>query len=421
MTKLLLIGIKDLKIMFRDRAALILILLAPFLLTLGMGFVTGRFSGDNSSSVLNIPIVIVNLDNDSLGNALVDIFNSDELADLVEPTSSGDPEAARLLVDEDEVAAAIIIPAGFTQSVIPQNENSAPNEEVKIEFYSNPSRPTSAGIIKGIVDGFVARMDEMQLSGMTSVSQLIISGRISPQDAGRVGDEMGARLRQNDEGAADDATAITLNTSTTAGEDVEFDVLSFFAPGMALMFLMYTVSYGGRSILAEKSQGTLSRLLVSPTNTMQVLGGKVFGIFLTGAAQMLILIGASALLLQLKWGNPLGVVLLVLAAVFGATGWGMLITALARTPAQVGSVGSAVMLIFAMLGGSFFQIDNFPAAVQTLGRITPNAWAMDGFTTLALGGTLTTLSPPILALLTMGILLFLVSAVLFGKKNLAQK
>lgn len=420
MTKLLLIGIKDLKLMFRDRAALILILLAPFLLTLGMGFVTGRFSGDNSSSVLNIPIVIVNLDNDSLGNTLVDIFNSDELADLVEPTSSGDPEAARLLVDEDEVAAAIIIPAGFTQSVIHQNENSAPNEEVKIEFYSNPSRPTSAGIIKGIVDGFVARLDEMQLGGITSVSQLIISGRISPQDANRVGEEMGARLRQNDEGA-DDATAITLNTSTTAGEDVEFDVLSFFAPGMALMFLMYTVSYGGRSILAEKSQGTLPRLLVSPTNTMQVLGGKVFGIYLTGAAQMLILIGASALLLQLKWGNPLGVVLLVLAAVFGATGWGMLITALARTPAQVGSVGSAVMLIFAMLGGSFIQLDNMPAIVQTIGKITPNAWAMDGFTTLALGGTLTTLSTPILALLTMGILLFLISAVLFGKKNLAQK
>ena len=420
MLKLILIGFKDLKLMFRDRAALILILLAPFLLTLGMGFVTGRFSGDNSSSVLNIPIVIVNLDNDSLGNTLVDIFNSDELTDLVEPTSSGDPEAARLLVDEDEVAAAIIIPAGFTQSVLHQSENNVPNEEVKIEFYSNPSRPTSAGIIKGILDGFVTRLDEMRLGGMTSVSQLIISGRISPQDANRVGEEMSERL-QNDADATNDATAITLNTSTTAGENVEFDVLSFFAPGMALMFLMYTVSYGGRSILAENSQGTLPRLLVSPTNTMQVLGGKVFGIYLTGAAQMLILIGASALLLQLKWGNALGVVLLVLAAVFGATGWGMLITALARTPAQVGSVGSAVMLIFAMLGGSFIQLDNMPAIVQTIGKITPNAWAMDGFTTLALGGTLTPLSSPILALLTMGILLFLVSAVLFGKKNLAQK
>ena len=421
MKKLFLIGLKDLKLRFRDRAALTFILLTPFLLTLGMGLVTGRFSGDNSSGVSDIPIVIVNLDKDSLGNALVDVFNSKELADLVEATLSEDPEAARLLVDEDEVTAAIIIPAGFTQSVIPQNENALPNKEIKIEFYANPSRPTSAGIINGIVDGFLARLDEMRLGGMTSVSQLIISGRISPEDANRVGEEMGARLQQNDATNSNEATAITLNTSTIEGEEVEFDVLSYFAPGMALMFLMYTVSYGGSSILAEKSQGTLPRLLVSPTNSMQVLGGKVFGIFLTGAAQMLILIGASSLFFQLKWGDALGVVLLVLAAVFGATGWGMLITELARTPAQVGSVGSAVMLIFAMLGGSFIQVENMPAIVQTLGKITPNAWAMDGFTTLAFGGTLTSLSTPMLALLTMGSLLFLISAVLFSKKNLAQK
>jgi ACS family hexuronate transporter-like MFS transporter len=44
------------------------------------------------------------------------------------------------------------------------------------------------------------------------------------------------------------------------------------------------------------------------------LAGKVFGIFLTGAAQMLILIAASSLLFRPNWGNPLAVLALVLAA-----------------------------------------------------------------------------------------------------------
>ncbi len=79
------------------------------------------------------------------------------------------------------------------------------------------------------------------------------------------------------------------------------------------------------------------------------------------------------------------------------------------------------MLIFGILGGSFIQLDQMPASIQTMSRITPNAWALDGFTTLALGGTLTDLSAPITALLTMGILLFLASVALFGKKNLVQK
>ena len=148
MRKLFLIGIKDLKLIFRDRAALIFMLLAPFLLTVGMGFVTGRFSG-SQNGLSNIPVIIVNLDKEQLGNALVDVFSSKDLADLVEPSASSDPEAARRLIDEDKAAAAVIIPEGFTRSIIPAeetafNESSVQPEPVKIEVYANPSRPTGA-------------------------------------------------------------------------------------------------------------------------------------------------------------------------------------------------------------------------------------------------------------------------------------
>jgi len=418
MLKTFLIGIKDLRIAFRDRAALILMLAAPFILTLGLGLVTGRFSNNSGSGLANIPVVIVNLDNAQLGNALVATFNSADLADLVEPTVGSDSDAARLLVDEDKSAAAIIIPAGFTNSILPQNGNDPTNEAVKIEVYANPSRPTSAGIIKAIVDEFLSRVAEGAVSGQVSILQLMSSGRITPKQAQAAGQEMTARLQNN---PPENNLAIKLNSSTANGETIKFDALAYIAPGMALMFLMYTVSYGGRSILAEKSQGTLPRLLVSPTNSIQILGGKIFGIFLTGTAQMLILIGASSLFFQLKWGDAFGVVVLVLAAVFGATGWGMLITAFARTPAQVGSIGSATMLIFGIMGGSFIQLDQMPAFVQTFSRITPNSWALDGFTTLGLGGTLADLSTPIIALLSMGMILFLISVFMFSKNNLVQK
>jgi ABC-2 type transport system permease protein len=193
------------------------------------------------------------------------------------------------------------------------------------------------------------------------------------------------------------------------------------APGMALLFLMYTVSHGGRSILAERSQGTLPRLLVSPTTTPQVLGGKVLGIFLTGAAQVGILILASTIFFGVKWGDTAGLVVLILAAVYGATGWGMLITSMARTPAQVGSIGSAIMLIFGILGGSFISLEQMPPLVQMLSKITPNAWGLDGFTTLALGGTLSSLVEPITALLLMGSLLFGVAVVLFSRNGIMQR
>ncbi len=420
MLKTFIIGIKDLRLAFRDRAALIFMLAAPFALTLGLGLVTGRFSG-NSSGISDIPVIIVNLDKKELGNALEDLFSSQDLAELVEPVSGSSPEAARQLVDEDESAAAIIIPQGFTKSIIPSQADFANGNEpeaIQLEVDANPSRPTSAGIIKAIVDEFISRVEEGRVSAQASILQMILSGRITPEQAEQAGIEMGQRL-QNSPNV--DTLAIKLNSTTADGEAVQFDILAYLAPGMALMFLMYTVSHGGRSILAEKAQGTLPRMLVTPTNSMQILGGKVFGIFLTGAAQMLILIGATTLLFQLKWGDGFGVVMLVFAAVFAATGWGMLITALARTTAQVANVGSAIMLIFGILGGSFISLEQMPLAVQVFSKITPNAWALDGFTTLGLGGTLADLFAPITALLTMGIILFLTSVVLFGKKNLVQK
>src|SRR5512138_251873 len=139
MVKTFLIGIKDLKLMFRDRAGLMFMLLAPFLLTIGLGFVTGRFSG-SSNGLSDIPVVVVNQDKEQLGNALADVFSSQELAGLVEPSASSDPAAARRLIDEDKAAAAIIIPAGFTRSIIPSDAtaldpNSTQPEPVKIEVY----------------------------------------------------------------------------------------------------------------------------------------------------------------------------------------------------------------------------------------------------------------------------------------------
>jgi ABC-2 type transport system permease protein len=190
---------------------------------------------------------------------------------------------------------------------------------------------------------------------------------------------------------------------------------------MALMFLMFTVSNGGRSILSEQALGTLPRLLVSPTNSAQVLIGKIFGVYVTGVVQMLILIVACSLLFRIQWGDPLGLLVLVLAAVFGATGWGMLITSLARTPGQVGTIGTAMMLIFGILGGSFIQTSIMPGWFQVFSKITPNAWGLDGFTTLGLGGSLVNLGMPLLGLAVMGVALFFVSILLFGRRSFAQK
>ena len=419
MKKLLIIGLKDIRLAFRDRAALIMMLLAPFLLTIGLGFVSGRFSNTASSGISNIPVILINQDGKELGDTLVEVFQSQDLGDLMEPTIGTDIAAARQLLLDDKAAAVVIIPEGFTASIIPETGQTTPSEVVDIQIINNPAAPTSASIVQTIVEGFIGQVELARISSEVSVSQLLANGLIQPDPQAIAAAAQTAVAIAGEIGGA--TGSIKLKSSTASGEDVQFDILAYMAPGMALMFLMFTVSYGGRSILLERTRGTLPRLLISPTSTAAVLGGKVLGTYLTGVAQILILIAASTVLFQVKWGNPVGILLLILASAFGATGWGMLLTSFSRTPGQVANIGSALMLTFGILGGSFINLEFFPPWLRLVSKITPNAWGLEGFTTLALGGGIADLQAPLLGLLVMGVVLFAISLLLFNRQAIAQK
>ena len=419
MMKVLHIAWKDLIVTFRDRAALILMLAAPFVLTLGMGFITGRFSGGSgdTSGVRYIPVILVNLDDGELGDALVSIFTSEELRDLVEPTLTADLASARQQIDDDQAAAAVIIPAGFSAGVLQPAAGGGSSQAASIELYISPARPTTAAIIRSIVEGFLSQVETGRIGGEVAVSQLIASGRLAPEEAMSAGIEIGSRL-----GSDPAATALITvrSVSGQAEEQAPFDPLAYLAPGMALLFLMYTVSLGGSSLLAEQREGTLQRMRTTPTSSSQVLGGKLFGVYLTGVAQLVILISASALLFRIDWGRPLDVFLLVLAVVAGAAGWGTLLAAISKTPTQASSMGMALMLTFGILGGSFFGGAQLPLPMEILSKITPNAWGLAGFTTLALGGTLGDILPSIGPLLVMGAILFAIAVVLFRRRGLGR-
>jgi ABC-2 type transport system permease protein len=416
MKKIFLIGWKDVKLVFRDKAALIFMLVAPFALTLGMGLVTGNLGTRNSTILSNIPVVIVNQDQSQLGNTLVEIFQSDDLAALVDVELSDDAAYARTHVNDNEAAAAVIIPAGFTASIIPEAGTTLTSDPIKIEIYSNPTRPTSSGFIQTVVAAYISQVEAGRIGAEVTLSQLLKNGLIQPQDVPAYASQIGESQAQ----LTASQKAILVEGVTPSGEVVEFNAMAYLAPGYALLFLMYTATNAGRMLLVEKRQGTLPRLLVSPTTAAQVLTGKMIGSYMTGMLQMLILIVASSLLFQLKWGAPLAILILVVASVFGAVGWGMLLSALIKTPGQAASVGSALMLTFGILGGSFFDLGALPEWVQTVAKITPNYWGQEGFMTLALGAGMGQIWKPLLALTIMGLVLFIVSSQLFKRRGLME-
>jgi ABC-2 type transport system permease protein len=415
MRKVLNVAWKDLLVVFRDPGALVMMLVTPFALTLAIAFAFGGLTGGGAggTGLQDIPVVLVNHDPGQLGAALVQVFESQDLAQLVVPTLLSDDAAARARVDAGLAAAAVLIPADLTAAVEGGLGGAAGARVATVEVYASPTAPISAGVVRSVVDRFLGQVAAGWAGARVTIEQLLAAGLISPGQAPDLGRQIGRQLG----GGSGAAPLITVEAQTAAsGGSQPFDWLGYMAPSMAILFLMFTVSAGGRSILAERDEGTLARLLISPTPAAQALGGKVFGTFLTGLAQVAILIAASGLLFGVRWGNPAGVALLTVALVAAATAWGMFIAAFARTAGQANAIGTAIALVFGAAAGNFLPRQTLPDALQKASLVTPNAWGIEGFADLARGSTLAGVALPIVALLAMAVVLVAIAVVGFRRQ-----
>ena len=154
---------------------------------------------------------------------------------------------------------------------------------------------------------------------------------------------------------------------------------------MAILFLFFTVGIGARSLLVERAQGTLTRVLAAPVGRRTVLAGGAAATFVIGVASVSVVLLASTALLGASWGHPAVVIALVIALTFMATALTYLISTVSRTEEQANGYTSLVALGLALIGGSFFPLSNAPPALRRLSQLTPNGHAMQEFTDLAVG------------------------------------
>ncbi|HEX6844112.1 MAG TPA: ABC transporter permease, partial [Actinomycetota bacterium] len=177
---------------------------------------------------------------------------------------------------------------------------------------------------------------------------------------------------------------------------------TFFAVGMAVFFLFFSVEFGVRGLLEEREDGTLSRLLVAPIRPASVIGGKALASLVVGLVSTVLLVLATTWVLQAEWGDPLGVALLIVGGVLAAVGVTALVATFAKTTAQAGAMVSIIAVVGGLLGGTFFPISQIgPFSVVRFG--SPQGWLMEGFTELAYGGSAGDIVVPLLGVFTIAV------------------
>jgi ABC-2 type transport system permease protein len=356
----LLIAAKDLRARLRDGTALIVAVVAPFGLAAILGAVIP--SGDGS---LDLRYAVADLD----GSPVSAAFRDGPLAGIVdagiaEVTDVESADAARAAVDDDEADAAFVIPAGFGVAV-----GGAAGAEIEVIARADAS--ISAQIGQSVAERFVGELDAIRLSvaGVLGVA----GGQPSAEEAERLAGLASAS-------ASDPPPIVVVEAST---EVAELDARTYYAASMAIFFLFFTAQFGPLSLLTERRQGTLARLVAAPIPPWSIVLGKALGSFILGLLATTVLVVASTLVLGASWGDQLGVGALVLAAVVSATGITALVTTLARSEAQADGLNSIVAVTLAVLGGTFIPLSQAPEILSQIGFITPHAWFLDGLAELS--------------------------------------
>ena len=81
-----------------------------------------------------------------------------------------------------------------------------------------------------------------------------------------------------------------------------------------------------------------------------------------------------------------GLVVITLALSAAATALGILVATLGRTFQQVTGISVIVTLTLAMLGGCMVPLFIMPDLMQTIAKVTPQAWALAGYQDILVRG-----------------------------------
>ncbi|MCP3999237.1 MAG: ABC transporter permease [bacterium] len=364
-----IIAAKDLSQRIRDKSAILLGFVAP----LGLALIFAGIIPDSSSFDFHAQVAVVDNDRGEISATFInDVLPAVEAEGLLEVESYSTVAEANADVEEGTLTAAYIFPEGFSASL--QSGGAA-----TVEIIGNVDESISTQIAKAVLDSYLAEVDAVGIA----VGTAMLSG----------GTDVAAIAQKTTESAA----AVVL--IDTAADNLELDTVTFFSGGMAVFFLFFTVQFGVASLLEERHYGTLPRLLGAPISRWSIIGGKAVTSFVLGLTSMIVLAVATTFMIGAKWGNPLGVLILMVCGVMAALGIMALVAVVAKTPEQAANYQAIVAVALGMLGGTFFPLSQGPRILSLFSKLTPHAWFLQGLGDLSAGRNLEAVVTPALALL----------------------
>lgn len=159
-------------------------------------------------------------------------------------------------------------------------------------------------------------------------------------------------------------------------------MIAYYAAGIAVMFLMFSMTGAAGALLEHEDNGTLERLLTGQLSVQQLLLAHWLYAVCLGIVQTSLMLVFAAVVFGLDlWHSSVlaGSLLLTVVSAMAAAAFALVLATSCRTRRQLEGVSSLVILMLSAFGGSMVPRFVMPALVQQTSRLTFNGWALDGY------------------------------------------
>jgi len=372
MKKIFAIIWKDAVIRFSSAAELLFFIILPLVFTFLLA--GGSPSGNPTNN--RVRLIVVDFANTAI---------SQEIIAELEKSTAVFPEAMTLEVAEEEfsarrVSAILVIPAGFDLDAIQ-------NGTAELDFRQQPN-DMDASIAQRAIQTAIRRVSSSVNAANKALEDAKARGTFESAEAEQAYFEEALTLAKDLQ--TDTPDRITVIEGTTP-DDVEYDPRANTSAGQLVTWVFIPL-FGISALFAfERQQGTLRRLLTTPTSKAIFLLGTITGQVVMALVQMSLLILFGMFVLNLQWGQaPIALFVLLTCAALAGGAIGTAMGTFIKSEGQANGLSIMMGMVMALLGGCWYPLELFPATVQNIVKILPTTWAMQGLLDLVLrGGGLT--------------------------------
>ncbi|MCK4502501.1 MAG: ABC transporter permease, partial [Desulfuromonadales bacterium] len=388
-----------------------------------------RATGETTTTAL-----FVNADSGTAGAQLRQELEATGALELVADIA-GEPlnqERARQAVFDGNYQFVIVIPPTFTTEIDQIAETSVLAGLRNEEFSANSSRVTIIfdPAVRGAYRSAVINALRLGVVGLELKRKSAIFERLLPEELQKI---MAAEFGSLPSGSAPEMPKISLDwTGQTVIElHEELAAPEKYAtlptsvqqnvPAWTLFGMFFIVIPLAGTLIRERQEGTLTRLMTMPVSSSSLLLGKVIAHLLICMIQFVLMLAAGRFILPLfgtpvlELGSaPLALLLVAISAALAACGYGILVGVVAKSYDQASIFGAVSIVIAAALGGVMVPVYVMPRFMQDLSIISPLGWGLEAFLDIFVrNGSITTVLPQVMPLIGFFILCITVAMIIF--------